>query len=60
MKNSSPFELPKEPRERVAFCFSYGDMFNGDNHETALSYARFSVLYQKGMKLGLFAEDSPK
>jgi hypothetical protein len=42
---------PKNGKDRMVFCFCYGDKFNGDNHEEALSYARFCVLYLKGMRL---------
>jgi len=48
---SRPRQLPTSGIDRVVFCFCYGDKFNGDNHEEALSYARFCVLYLKGMKL---------
>lgn len=41
--------LPTDGRERVVFCTAFGDHFNGDNFEESLSYARFAVLYMKGM-----------
>jgi hypothetical protein len=48
--------LPREPLDRFVFCVHYGDKFDGTNHEDALSYARFCVLYLKGMGLGPYAE----
>jgi hypothetical protein len=48
-------KLPTEPRERVVFCFAFGDKFDGDNFEEALRYARFVVLYTKGMGMPPFA-----
>jgi hypothetical protein len=49
--------LPTDPRERIAFCFAFGDHYNGENFDEALRFARFAVLYQKGMRLGPWAED---
>jgi hypothetical protein len=42
------YSLPTDPRERVIFCFAYGDAFDGD-HEKALAAARFAVMYSVGM-----------
>jgi hypothetical protein len=41
--------LPTDPRERVLFCLAYGDKFDGDNHDDALAYARFAVMFAVGM-----------
>jgi hypothetical protein len=49
-------ELPAGGKDRVVFCTCYGDKFDGDNHEEALSYAHFSVFYLKGMGLPPYGE----
>lgn len=52
-------DLPTDGRDRVVFCFAYGDKFTGDNHGEALMYARCAVVYMKGMGLGPYAEGEP-
>jgi hypothetical protein len=44
-------ELPTDGVDRGVFCYCYADEFRGDNHEEALRFARFCVLYLKGMRL---------
>jgi hypothetical protein len=48
--------LPTDPRDRVVFCVAYGDKYDGDNHAEAMNFAEFSVIYNKGLKLGPYAE----
>ena len=55
---SEPLELPLNGKDRVVFSTSYGDKFDGDNHEEALRYARFCVQYLKGMKLPPYDDDA--
>ncbi len=50
-EGDAKFVLPTNLKDRRVFCASYGDKFAGDNHEEALSYAQFCVMYRKGMKL---------
>lgn len=48
--------LPTDPRERVAFCFAFGDHFDGENFDESLRFAWFAVHYQKALGIGPWAE----
>ena len=40
------------------FCTAFGDHYNGENFDDALRYARFAVMYMKGMKLPPFDKET--
>lgn len=53
-------KLPSNPVDRFLFCVSYGDKFDGDNHEEAVSYASFCVYYRKGMRLPPYDDEEAR